>query len=140
MPALFARLHGRIQQTIERAIVMELDTAITSRMRWKKVANCSEAIGHILICVAMISAFLASSYESQEVTIVSGCTNVVSLAFVRFSRYAADEAAEREEIINKIIKQQTTESGEHVDENESQTELQPVPSLASLSTATETSS
>lgn len=130
MPKLFGQLQGKIQQALERAIILELDTAIDSRIKWTKVANCSETMGHILICIAMICAFLAGAYDSQEVTIVSGCTNVVSLAFVRFSRYAADEAEERNKIIEDIRKQQNENAN-----NESGLQVSPTPSLASMAEA-----
>lgn len=107
MSRILSRLQAKIQQTLERAVVVELDAALTSRAKWSRVANISEATGHFMICVAMICAFLASAYKSQEVTVVSGCTNVVSLALIRFARYAADEVVERTEKISEIARRQT---------------------------------
>ena len=131
MSKILNRLQARLEQALAKATVHELDAAIKSRTRWTKVANCSEAMGHILICVAMIAAFLASAYDSQEITIISGCTNVVSLAFVRFSRYAMDEARERAEIIRRIAKQQKTDYTAPVSPP-----LAPTSSFASLSVDT----
>lgn len=98
-------LHNIIEeQIINPSVSEEIQTFVKSRKKWRKVSNVTETFGQLCIVASTILAFAGVFYRSEpSLGFAAGSINVASLAFLKFSTYAAGESSERNKLLNDLL-------------------------------------
>lgn len=94
-----------LREVIAPDFEREVRDVVAWRHNWRKIANWSEGIAHLLLVVATALAYSAGYFDSiRELAYAAGCVNVVVLALLRFAAYANKESSERNAILNRFLK------------------------------------
>lgn len=98
-------LHDIVEeQIINPTIGEEINSFVKSRKKWRKVSNITETFGQVCIVASTILAFAGVFYRSEpSLNFAAGSINVASLAFLKFSTYAAGESSERNKLLNDLL-------------------------------------
>lgn len=98
-------LHTMIEeQVINPDITNEIKSLLSSRNKWRTVSNISETSGQVFIVASTMLAFASGVYKCNDsLSFAAGCVNVASISLLKFSSYAANESAERNKLLNKLL-------------------------------------
>lgn len=90
---------------VEKSYVEDIYGTLKGRRKWKIASDVLEALNHILIAISTVFAFAAGFFkeESEILTFVSACLNVIAMSSYRLSVYSANEFKERTEQVNEIL-------------------------------------
>jgi hypothetical protein len=97
-------LHTTIEeQVVNPDIKDNIINLLKSKNKWRKVSNIFETLGNGLIVIATILSFTSGVYKNESVAYAAGCTNVISLSFLKFGDYALNESEERNKLLNDLL-------------------------------------
>jgi hypothetical protein len=97
-----------LRQTVEEDVLnpdirINIINLLQSRNNWRKVSNIFETLGNLLIVIATVLSFTSGVYKNDVIAYVSGCVNIVSLSFLKFSEYSLNESEERNKLLNDLL-------------------------------------
>jgi len=101
-------LSSEIQKYIEENIINpdivdEITTLVSSKKKWKKISDITEALGHVFLAITTILAFTSGIYDYKIISFFTGCTGTISLSLLRFSVYASKECKERNTLLSSLL-------------------------------------
>ena len=102
-PDISKSYNDRITELINERNYSDIKLGLIGRSGWKLTGDICETLGHILVGIASILAFLAGGLNIQYLSFISGSISIGAILFLKFSSYAMKESKERTEIINRIL-------------------------------------
>lgn len=91
------------KELVETNYYHDVKYNISSKSRWKIIADLSEAFANLLIAVTAILAFAAGFFNYMLLSFLAGCSGTLSFALLRFSSYSMKESKERTEQVNRLL-------------------------------------
>lgn len=101
-------LKDRIQaEVVNPHLYRDVTDVSNASYFWRKVANCTEALGRFLIVMQSIVSFGSAVYDLPTLGFVSGSTSIFAMGLIAYSSYALQESKERTDEMNLILQHQT---------------------------------
>lgn len=81
----------------------EIADLLQAQVWWRKLANFTEGLSHVILVAATVFAFSAGFFNEPLVTFAAGCCNTLYISLRSFSSYSNRESRERNQILNRLL-------------------------------------
>lgn len=91
------------ENLINPSIVVDIETLLKAREKWRITANTTETVGHVLMAASTVLAFASGVFKNEYLSFTAGCVNIISLTLLNFSYFAEKESKKRNDSLNGIL-------------------------------------